>query len=63
MNRLNASHAAAREVGAPAPTQLAACRGGPLSKPASIRLASREVPPYSKKSSALLMETASLDDL
>lgn len=42
MNRLNDPHAAAREVGTPSPTQLAACRGGPLGKPASIRLASRE---------------------
>lgn len=42
MNRLNALHAAVREVGIPASTQLAACRDGPLRKPASIRLASRE---------------------
>jgi hypothetical protein len=60
MNRLNAPHAAEREVGTPASTQLAACRGGPLGKPVSIWLASRVDRGGRSKFRAPPPETASL---
>jgi hypothetical protein len=60
MNRLNDPNAAAREVGTPASTQLAACRGEPLRKPVYVRLASRVDHGGRSKSNALLAETVSL---